>query len=163
MIGQLPPPAPATARRSGRGVAVLAIAVTILSGTALSWWLRSTADAAPNDSPPAAVRLPPDGMAPAGARVRVRVINTTGTRGLARRASNLVRDLGYDVVDYDSESTKLATTTILVHTGHDDWARRLARGVSAESIAVDADSSRYVDLTLLIGSDWKPAAQPFRP
>ena len=114
----------------------------------------------------AVAQLDPDARAPEGVRVRVRVLNTTNTRGLARRVTNYIRDLGFDVVEYGNADTddKRAVTTVIVHTGNMDWAKRLAKGLETDSIETDSDSSRYVDLTVLIGSNWKtPASQPFRP
>ena len=37
--------------------------------------------------------------APDGVRIRVQVLNATKTRGLARRATMLLRDRGFDVVE----------------------------------------------------------------
>lgn len=108
----------------------------------------------------------PDSMAraPKGARIRVRVLNTTSTKGLARRLTFLLRDLGYDVVDFDSDRRVPRTTTlILSHTAHTEWAQRLRRAVGIGAIETRSDSLRYVDFTVLIGRDWKPTAQPFRP
>ncbi len=117
---------------------------------------------------PLAVHQParPDSMAraPKGSRVRVRVLNTTSTKGLARRMTFLLRDLGYDVVDFDSDRRSPRTNTlILSHTAHEEWAKRLRRAVGMGAIETRPDSLRYVDFTVLVGRDWKPTAQPFRP
>jgi len=102
--------------------------------------------------------------APAGVRVRVRVLNATNVRGLARRATLVLRELGYDVVDFDGAgSERRGRTTLLSHTGHDDWARRLQRATQAASIEVSRDSSRYVDFTVILGRDWQAPTQPLRP
>src|SRR6185503_7191863 len=45
-----------------------------------------------------AVKASRDQMAPDGVRVRVQVINATNIRGLARRATQVLRDRGFDVV-----------------------------------------------------------------
>ena len=102
--------------------------------------------------------------APKGSRIRVRVLNTTSTKGLAKRMTFLLRDLGYDVVDFDSDRRSPRTSTlILSHTAHDEWAQRLRRAVGMGAVETRSDSLRYVDFTVLIGRDWKPTAQPFRP
>lgn len=102
--------------------------------------------------------------APNGVRVRVRVMNGTDVRGLARRATLLLRDLGYDVVDFDGDAkARRERTVILSHTDHANWAQRLQRAMAASAIEVSTDSAHYVDLTVLLGSDWKAPTQPLRP
>lgn len=102
--------------------------------------------------------------APNGVRVRVRVVNGTDVRGLARRATLLLRDLGYDVVDFDGDAKAgRERTVILSHTDHANWAQRLQRAMAASAIEVSTDSAHYVDLTVLLGSDWKAPTQPLRP
>jgi hypothetical protein len=102
--------------------------------------------------------------APVGSRIRVRVLNATGTRGLAKRVTFVLRDFGYDVVDFDSDRGPTRNqTVVLSHTGHTEWAQRLRRALGTGTIETRADSLRYVDFTVLIGSDWKAPPQSFRP
>ena len=102
--------------------------------------------------------------APEGIRVRVEVINTTGTRGLARRATRVLRDLGYDVVEMGNGGPAIDTTQVLARSGHPDWADAIANalGPAARSEA-RPDSSRYLDVTVLLGRTWRPPAQPLDP
>ena len=102
--------------------------------------------------------------APSGMRIRVRVLNTTSTRGLAKRVTSSLRELGYDVVDFDSDPKSARTSTVILsHTGHDVWAQRLRRALGTGVVEASSDSLRYVDFTVLVGSDWKPPTQSFRP
>ncbi len=102
--------------------------------------------------------------APSGVRVRVRVLNAAGTRGLGRRVTLELRDRGFDVVDYDTERGKeRAKTSIVVHTGHDDWATRLRRALGTGEVEVRPDSLRFVDLTVYVGRDWKASTETLRP
>lgn len=151
-------------RRIGRWIVVLAILLGAGGGTT-AWWkartrsadaLRAGADGAlPTDS---AAR------APADERVVVRVVNGSQRRGLARKATFVLRDFGYDVVDYDGQGgPPLASTEIHVHTGRTEAAERVRRALGAGTITVRADSSRYVDLTIVLGRDWRPPAEPLRP
>ena len=98
-------------------------------------------------------------------RIRVQVLNATQTRGLARRATRLLRDRGFDVVELG--------TTSPTHR-HDARARplrtsRVGGRVAAQVIGAGADvearpdSSRYLDVTVLIGSTWRPPAEPLHP
>lgn len=161
----IPEPLTPEERPPRRGVILLTMAAVVLSVASAAWWTTRDNDDLPLSTAEAVAELDPDAMAPEGERVRVRVLNATTTSGLARRLTNLARDLGYDVVDYGTESLdRREVTTIVVHTGQTEWARRLARGIGADSIEPSTDTLRYVDLTVLIGTDWKPpASQPFRP
>lgn len=105
-----------------------------------------------------------DARPPAGERVRVRVVNASNRAGIARRATLLLRDFGYDVVDFDTERRQLRDTTeIVVHTGHDDWGARVRRAMGVGATVARPESLRFVDVTVLIGRDWTPPAQPLRP
>ena len=102
--------------------------------------------------------------APVGVRVRVQVINTTRTRALARRATRVLRDHGYDVVEMSTGSAALDTTLVLDRSGHPAWAASVARllGPAARSEA-RPDSSHYLDVTVLLGRTWRAPAEPLDP
>jgi hypothetical protein len=152
---------PAPRRRTARGVITILILVVVTG--AIGGWYRATSASVLPTLPQAAVT---DTMAraPVGSRIRVRVLNATGTRGLAKRVTFVLRDFGYDVVDFDSDRGPTRNqTVVLSHTGHTEWAQRLRRALGTGTIETRADSLRYVDFTVLIGSDWKAPPQSFRP
>jgi N6-adenosine-specific RNA methylase IME4 len=94
----------------------------------------------------------------------VRVVNTSGTSGLARRATQHLREYGFDVVDFTTGRTdNAADTRIAVHTGHPEWAAHLKKALGVGTVGTDADTSRYVDLTVFLGRDWRPPAESLRP
>jgi hypothetical protein len=101
--------------------------------------------------------------APAGARIRVQVLNTTKTRGLARRATRLLRDRGFDVVEIGTVGPTIDTTVVLDLSGHPTWADAAAKVMAPARTRVRADSSRYLDITVLIGSTWRPPAETLYP
>lgn len=103
-------------------------------------------------------------MAPPGMRVRVQVINTTRTRGLATRATRLLRDRGFDVVEVATGGPLRDTSLVLDRSGNPAWAATVARilGPAARSES-RPDSSHYLDVTVLLGSAWRPPAQPLDP
>lgn len=105
----------------------------------------------------------PDPHAPAGVRVRVSVVNGTKTRGLARHATMLLRDRGFDVVDIATDNTPRDTTIVYDLTGHADWAKRIARGFTPSRVETKPDSSRYLDIIVVLGTTWRPPAKPFYP
>ena len=109
--------------------------------------------------------LPHDELprAPDGVRIRVQVLNTTGRRGLARRATRLLRDQGFDVVDMGNGTPALDTTLVLDRTGHPEWAAAVAKVVTPATSRTERDSSRYLDVTVLLGRSWNPPPEPFNP
>ena len=165
-IPQFPAPLD-TPRRSVRAPVIIGLVVIVLAGALAAWWQGRTNEGGGGDAGSAYAGAPLTDLsahAPEGARVRVRVINTTTTRGLARRATLLLRDFGYDVVDFDTDARRRrATTMIQVHTGQDENASRIRRVLGTGEMETVPDSLRYLDLTILLGRDWQPPSQPLRP
>jgi len=68
------------------------------------------------------------------------------------------------VVDFTTVRTgNDADTRIAVHTGHPEWAAHLRKALGVGTVVTDADTSRYVDLTVFLGRDWRPPAESLRP
>jgi hypothetical protein len=68
------------------------------------------------------------------------------------------------VVDFASaESDQNAVTRIAVHTGHTEWGVRVQKVMGLGSVAAAPDSSRYADLTVFVGRDWRPPSETLRP
>jgi LytR cell envelope-related transcriptional attenuator len=101
--------------------------------------------------------------APAGVRVRVQVLNGTKTHGLAQQATTYLRDLGYDVVETGTVVSSRDTTLVLDLSGHPDWASRIARSLEPARVETRTDSSRYLDVAIVLGSAWRPPTEPFDP
>ena len=101
--------------------------------------------------------------APEGVRVRVQVLNPTKTRGLARRATRLLRDRGFDVVDVGTVGPTIDTTMVLDLSGHPEWAAAAAKVMAPAHTRARRDSSRYLDVTVLIGRTWRPPTEPLYP
>ncbi|HEY2025656.1 MAG TPA: LytR C-terminal domain-containing protein [Gemmatimonadaceae bacterium] len=115
---------------------------------------------------PLVAALPPSlggASAPSGVRVRVQVLNTTGKRGLARRAMHLLRDRGFDVVEIGTSGPPQDTTLVLDRSRHPDWASAVARILAPARAEARPDSSRYLDVTVLLGRTWRPPAEPLDP
>jgi hypothetical protein len=143
-----------------RAVALAAIVATVAGGG--WWWARRTGSAA---SAPASERLDAavKPIVPAGTRIRVEVLNATQVRGLARRATLYLRDLGFDVVRFAGDTSRRDTSLVLDRTDHPEWASLMSQALGGAPVQSRADSSRYVDITVLIGSSWRPPAKPFYP
>ena len=119
--------------------------------------------ASPNTASAASLLRPTEVRAPEGVRIRVQVLNATKTRGLARRATMLLRDRGFDVVENGTLPQQRDTTLVLDLSGHPEWAARIAQIFAPATVTARADSSRYLDIAVVIGSTWRPPAQPFYP
>jgi hypothetical protein len=102
-------------------------------------------------------------VVPAGARIRVEVLNATDTKGLARRAMLVLRDAGFDVVFFGNTAERTDTTRILDRSGHPDWAALAARAMGRARVEQVPDSSRFLDLTVLVGRNWTPPREPLYP
>jgi hypothetical protein len=142
-------------RRSLRRIAALVLAVILLAAViATRAALRVRG---------AGREPPPDATAPEGARVRVQVLNATSVRGLARRAAMHLRDRGFDVLEMGTAPELLDSTLVLDRSGHPDWARRVAEALGGARVESRPDSSRYLDVTVLLGRSWRAPAEPFYP
>ena len=106
---------------------------------------------------------PPDASDSSSQRIRVQVLNATTTRGLARRATMYLRDHGFDVVETGTSPAQLDSTLVLDRSGHPDWARRVADALGGARVESRPDSSRYLDVTVLLGRTWRPPAEAFYP
>jgi hypothetical protein len=106
---------------------------------------------------------PPDASAPTDTRVRVQVLNATSVRGLARRATMLLRDRGFDVLDVGTAPQHLDSTLVLDRSGHPELANRVAKALGGARVESRPDSSRYLDVTVLLGRSWRAPAEPFYP
>jgi len=91
-----------------------------------------------------------------GVRIRVEVLNATRTPRLARHATRMLRDRGFDVVAIGNADEQLDSTTVLDRTGHPEWAALAATAMHGARVESRPDSSRYVDLTVLVGAGWTP-------
>ena len=139
-----------------RAISVV-VAALVVAAFGVVMALRSRRPAAAPPPPPTQVR------APDSARVRVQVLNGTKVRGLARRATMLLRDRGFDVVETGTINDARDTTLVLDVSGHPDWANRVAKLFPPSRVQARADSSRYLDVVVVLGASWRPPAQPFYP
>ena len=161
--GRRPPDARAARKRRHRRVAALIVVLLLAAGV---WYLaRLALTSRPGDAIgaiPGLTRAPV--RAPAGVRIRVEVVNTTTTRGLARRATRLLRDRGFDVVGVGTAAAQASDSTIVVdRSGHPAWAKLVAEALGGARIETRPDSSRYLDLTVLLGRAWTPPAETLYP
>lgn len=150
--------------------AVIAVGLLLLGVAAGAAWLRTDSGAANAPgwlkwatSPGIAAPSPVARVVPEGTRVKVEVLNATDTRGLARLATFVLRDAGFDVVFFGNTTERADTTVVRNRSGHPEWAQLAAQTMQPARTEVRADSGRLVDLTVVVGRSWRPPPQPFRP
>ncbi len=119
-------------------------------------WMTSRGSGAHADSPVPRV-VPP------GTRIKVEVLNASDARGAARAATFVLRDAGFDVVYFGNTSERHDSTVVRDRSGHAEWSQLAASVMAPAMVEVRPDSTRLVDLTVLIGARWRPPAEPLRP
>jgi hypothetical protein len=90
-----------------------------------------------------------------GRRIRVEVLNGTRRPGLARAATRALRAKGLDVVFF-ATGPAADSTRILVRQGDPGQGRDVAEGLGVGHVAVAPDTLRRVDVTVLLGQDYRP-------
>ncbi len=136
-----------------------AIALSIASGAFLLW-TRDRASAVPGR---AAQR--DTTSAPQGQRIVVEVLNASGVTGLAKRATFLLRDRGFDVVAWTNDPTGRRSETLIIdYTNKPEAAERLARVLGGARIDRGKDPlDRGLDLSVMLGSAYRPIGEVFHP
>jgi hypothetical protein len=147
-----------------RGRRILAVAVVLLGASGTGYVLARDGGARADAEAPARRTVDSSAVAPEGVRIQVEVLNASTVRGLARRATGHLRDLGYDVVSSGNAGERHDSTVVLVRRGGREWAERIARAMGdGARVEERPDSLRYVDVTVLVGGHWRPPPGPFRP
>lgn len=91
-------------------------------------------------------------------RVRVEVLNAGGEPGMARLATEHLRDLGFDVVYFgNAEAFDQDSTVVLDRSGKPEMARAVVAALEATTVRTEPDENLYLDVTVLLGRDWTPA------
>lgn len=151
--------------RRGRtlaGVAVILLLIGAVGAFAARRWRDARRARVPSRGVGGTARVS-GAVAPLGVRIKVEVLNATRSRGLARRATRDLRDRGFDVVSFGTAPPRLDATVVIDRSGHPAWARLVARALGATRVESRPDSSRYVDVTVLIGASWRSPPGPFYP
>ena len=90
-------------------------------------------------------------------RIRVEVLNAGGEAGMARLATDRLRDQGFDVVYFgNAEAFGQDSTVVLDRSGRLEAARAVGELLGATSILSEPDSNLYLDVTVLLGREWTP-------
>jgi hypothetical protein len=136
-------------RLRGLILIVVLISAGVFLGSSLSqWW---SGGAGP---------VPPSALPGAPGRITVEVLNAGGRDGVAREATQALRDRGFDVVYYgNKESFSQDSSVVLDRTGRGNRARLVAEVLGIPVVRSEPDSSRYLDVTVHLGPEWiRPGA-----
>ncbi len=97
-------------------------------------------------------------------RVRVEVLNAGGRRGMARLATEQLRDRGFDVVYLgNAEAWSGGGSVVLARTGDSLTARKVADVLGVGAVRNEPDSTRLVDVTVVLGAEWGPRREGEEP
>ena len=143
-------------RKKGRWI-LLALAIAAIA----SWAIWRDRNATVAGRPMLNAR--PARVVPESLRIRVEVLNATTVRGLARLGTFHLRDVGFDVVGSGNSAERRDSTLVLVRSGRMDWGELAAAALGGARVEARPDSSRYLDLTILLGADWRPPPETFHP
>ena len=89
-------------------------------------------------------------------RVMVEVLNGTRRQGVARTATRMLRGQGIDVVFLGNADSAESATRVIVRRGDPDRARYVAGVLGAGKVVVETDTFRRVDVSVILGDDFKP-------
>lgn len=93
-------------------------------------------------------------------RVIVEVLNASGRSGLARAGALTLRRAGLDVVYFGNAAEgPLDSTRILVRRGAVDAGNRVRAALRVGRVSVEPDTTRLLDVTVLLGRDFTPRFQ----
>ncbi len=99
-----------------------------------------------------------------GERVRVEVLNAGGMTGMASDATDRLRDVGFDVVQWgNARSFDQDSTVVIDRVGRMDLAQGVANAMGIHNVRSEPDSNLYVDVTVLLGRDWSGTAGEVGP
>jgi len=126
----------------------LSLIAGILALTAVTGFLRRVERPAKTDQ---AFAIPP-----VQGRLMVEVLNGTRRQGAARTATRMLRSHGVDVVFLGNADSAAGLTRVIVRRGDPERARTVAAVLRTGKILVETDTLRRVDVSVILGEDFRP-------
>jgi len=104
------------------------------------------------------VAAPPQNFTAAGlGRIRVEVLNAGGRDGMARLATDHLRDRGFDVVYFgNAEDFGQDSTIVLDRAARPRAAHAVGQALGTDWVESQPNANLYLDVTVLLGSGWLP-------
>lgn len=90
--------------------------------------------------------------------IQLEVLNGCGVSGIATRFTDKLREYGFDVVETGNyDHFNVSKTFVLSRSGQMENAYRVANalGISQEQVIREQSPDFYLDVTLIIGSDYE--------
>ncbi len=88
--------------------------------------------------------------------IRVEVLNACGVSKLARRTTEVLRDMGFDVVYYGNATTMRRESVVVERYSKDrKHAKVVARALGIKQIIVSIDTTGIAQVSVIIGKDYK--------
>ncbi len=92
--------------------------------------------------------------------ITVEVLNASGRSGDARVGTRLLRRAGIDVVYFGNASANgLDSTRIIVRRGSAQLGQRVRAALGQGRVEVQLDSSKLLDVSVLLGADFSPGSR----
>jgi len=88
-----------------------------------------------------------------GPKLRIEVWNASSKGKLAEKVTWILRNQGFDVVNYGSYATRQKRTLIKDLTGDLRSAQRIASIIACGEVVTRYDDKRYVDISVTLGED----------
>lgn len=91
-------------------------------------------------------------------RIRVEVLNAAGVPGLARLATERLREAGFDVVFFGNARSFAPESSLVLHrAGSPDAANEVARAIQIPRVESRPDTTLFLEVTVVLGKDWAGA------
>jgi len=151
-------------QRDGPGISAIlliaALGIVLAFAASLIFGLRGADEPEPQAGTPLTTNT--SAAAVRTDRATVEVLNGSGKQGLARLATERLRDAGYDVVQFGNASRTTRKSYVLDRIGKREVAAAIAAKLGIDSSRTLVDTTRFVDATVVLGKDWPPhrAAPP---
>lgn len=89
---------------------------------------------------------------------RVEVLNASNEAGIARDATQRLRDAGFDVVHFgNAPESGVDSSVVYSRTADDAVARAVAQALGIARVVSQPDTTLYVDASVMLGTDWRRA------
>lgn len=135
--------------------ALLALTLVAVGAFVVSFVRGMLHDAGPAAAEPAVLnQVVPE--PPGEPRGRVEVLNASRRRGIARLATDELRNAGFDVVFFGNAPASAGDSSVVLdRTGNDAVARAVAQRLGISAVRTQKDTSLFVDATVIVGVDWR--------
>lgn len=89
-------------------------------------------------------------------RIKIEVLNACGIDDLAKNTSRFLRKKGFDVT-YFGNAAEYQNKTIIVDklSPEKKWGKMVGRTLGIKNISVNIDSTRLVNVVILLGKDYE--------